>query len=113
MPRKTLATVKKTEVSAANYTKFLTSLKAKIRSAQIKEAIAVNQELIKLYWDIGKDIVEKREEDGWGSKVLERVAKDLQNDFPGGMVLPDNNNRSFLKKSSRDVHRRTTRNMFV
>jgi hypothetical protein len=49
MPKKTLASVKKTEVSAANYTKFLTSLKAKIRSAQIKGATAVNKELIKLY----------------------------------------------------------------
>jgi predicted nuclease of restriction endonuclease-like (RecB) superfamily len=83
MPKKTLVTVKKSEVLPANYTKFFTSLKDKIRSAQIKGAIAVNKELIKLYWDIGKDIVEKQEQDGWGTKVLERVAKDLQNDFPG------------------------------
>lgn len=83
MPKKTLATVKKTEVSPVNYAKFLTSLKGKIRSAQIKGAIAVNKELIRLYWDIGKDIVEKQEQDGWGSKVLEKVARDLQNEFPG------------------------------
>jgi len=59
MPKKTLISVKKTEVSAVNYAKFLTLLKDKIRSAQIKGAIAVNQELIKLYWDVGKDIFEK------------------------------------------------------
>ncbi len=45
--------------------------------------MAVNKELIKLYWDIGKDIVEKQKQEGWGSKVLEKVAKDLQNELPG------------------------------
>jgi uncharacterized protein DUF1016 len=68
MPKKPLASVKKTEISAANYTKFITSLKSKIRSAQIKGAIAVNKELIQLYWDIGKDIVEKQEQEGWGQQ---------------------------------------------
>ncbi|OHE77673.1 MAG: hypothetical protein A3F67_11860 [Verrucomicrobia bacterium RIFCSPHIGHO2_12_FULL_41_10] len=83
MAKKSLPTLKKAEVSTADYKKFLTSLKAKIRSAQIKGAIAVNKELIKLYWDLGKDIVEKQELEGWGSKVLEKVAKDLQNEFLG------------------------------
>lgn len=83
MAKKSLPTIKKAEVSTADYKKFITSLKTKIRSAQIKGAIAVNKELIKLYWDLGKDIVEKQELEGWGSKVLEKVAKDLQNEFPG------------------------------
>lgn len=83
MPKKSLPTIKKAEVSTADYKKFIASLKSKIRSAQIKGAVAVNKELIKLYWDIGKDIIEKQEQAGWGSKVLERVAKDLQNEFPG------------------------------
>ena len=39
--------------------------------------------MIKLYWEIGEEIVEKQEKEGWGTKVLERVAKDLQNEFPG------------------------------
>jgi predicted nuclease of restriction endonuclease-like (RecB) superfamily len=76
-------TLKKTEISTADYKKFITFLKDKICSAQIKGAIAVNRELIKLYWDIGEEIVKKQEQEGWGSKVLERVAKDLQNEFPG------------------------------
>ena len=83
MTIKAVPGAKKTEVSAENYKKFITSLKAKIRSAQIKGAIAVNKELIKLYWEIGRDIVEKQKQGGWGSKVLEKVAKDLQNEFPG------------------------------
>lgn len=73
----------KAEVPTENYKKFITSLKTKIRSAQIKGAIAVNKELINLYWEIGKDIFEKQEQEGWGSKVLDRVAKDLQNELPG------------------------------
>ena len=83
MAKKRVTAVKTTEVSAVNYTKFITSLKTKVRSAQIKGAIAVNRELIKLYWDIGKDIFEKQKLKGWGSSVLERAAKDLQNEFPG------------------------------
>ncbi len=83
MIKKPLPAVKKNAVSLAGYTKFITSLKAKVRSAQIKAAVAVNSELIKLYWEIGKEIVEKQNREGWGSKVLERVAKDLQNEFPG------------------------------
>jgi predicted nuclease of restriction endonuclease-like (RecB) superfamily len=83
MAKKTSSSAKKNVMSATNYTKFITSLKEKIRSAQIKGAVAVNRELIKLYWEIGKEIVEKQEREDWGSKVLERVAKDLQNAFPG------------------------------
>ena len=75
--------IKKQETSLAEYSKFIKSLKAKIRSAQIKAAVAVNSELVKLYWEIGKEIVEKQEQEGWGSKSLEKVAKDLQNEFPG------------------------------
>lgn len=83
MNKKALPTVKNAEISTDNYIKFISSLKAKIRSSQIKAAVAVNKELIKLYWEIGGDIVEKQEKEGWGSKVLEKVAKDLQNEFPG------------------------------
>jgi len=83
MVKKIIPLAKNIEVSSANYTKFISSLKTKIRSAQIKGAIAVNRELIKLYWDIGKDVFEKQELEDWGSGVLERIAKDLQNEFPG------------------------------
>lgn len=71
------------EISRSDYVKFMTSLKTKIRSAQIKGVIAVNRELIQLYWEIGKEILYKQNQEGWGSSVLERVAKDLQNEFPG------------------------------
>ena len=83
MAKKNQPVTKKTKISSANYTKFITSLKVRIRSAQIKAAVAVNSELIKLYWEIGKEIVDKQEREGWGSGVLEKVAKDIQNEFPG------------------------------
>lgn len=83
MAKKTLPTAKRTSVSPANYVNFITSLKSKIRSSQLKAVVAVNRELIKLYWEIGLEIVERQRIDGWGTKVLERVAQDLQNEFSG------------------------------
>ena len=59
MPKKSSPAIKKGDVSPAEYTKFITSLKVKIRSAQIKAAVTVNNELIKLYWEIGKEIFER------------------------------------------------------
>ncbi len=70
-------------VSLVGYNEFLKEIKEKIRNVQLKAAIAASRELIQLYWDLGKDIVEKQVKEKWGSKVLERVAKDLQNEFPG------------------------------
>jgi predicted nuclease of restriction endonuclease-like (RecB) superfamily len=64
------------------YAQFLHHLKEKIQSAQLKAALSVNQRLIKLYWEIGKDIAEKQKSGGWGSKIIERIGKDLQNEFP-------------------------------
>ena len=66
----------------ANYDAFLGALKTRIRTAQIRAAIAVNQELILLYWQIGREILERQQEEGWGAKVIDRLAKDLKREFP-------------------------------
>ncbi len=66
----------------AGYEEFLNDLKARIHSAQIKAAISVNRELIELYWEIGKGIVERQEKAGWGDEVLIRLSRDLRRDFP-------------------------------
>ena len=58
-------------------------LKTKIHASQIKAALSVNHELIKLYWDIGQTIVEKQKEEKWGAGVIEKLAQDLQKAFPG------------------------------
>ena len=62
------------------YKQWLTDLKGKIRSTQLKAAIAVNTELILFYWDLGKMINEKQT--AWGSKFLETLSKDLRDEFP-------------------------------
>ena len=67
----------------SGYAEFLTELKTRIRSAQIKAAVSVNRELVLLYWDIGRQIVERQEKGKWGTGVIERLAEDLQKAFPG------------------------------
>jgi len=64
------------------YGQFLNDLKKKIKHAQYQAYRAVNKELINLYWDIGKSIVEKQEKLGWGKKIIQRLAEDLQKEFP-------------------------------
>lgn len=66
----------------SSYNDWLHQLKADIRTAQQRSVLAVNQELIKLYWRIGKDILERQEQLGWGSKVIEQLANDLRQAFP-------------------------------
>ena len=65
-----------------SYLKFIDDLKNQIKAARIKAHLAVNRELILLYFSIGKSILIKQEEEGWGSKVIERVATDLREEFP-------------------------------
>jgi len=60
------------------YHELLTQLKERTRSAQLRAAVAVNRELIELYWQIGQSIVERQRSDGWGKSIVERLAQDLQ-----------------------------------
>ncbi len=64
------------------YPAFLTELKERIRTAQVKAALAVNRELVLLYWQIGRDILLRQQEAGWGAKVIDRLARDLRAAFP-------------------------------
>jgi predicted nuclease of restriction endonuclease-like (RecB) superfamily len=65
------------------YVEFVTELKQRIVSARLSAARAVNRDLILLYWDIGKGIVERQAAMGWGDSVVEALAKDLEKAFPG------------------------------
>ena len=65
------------------YAEFLENLKTRVRTAQIKAALSANRELIRLYWDIGRSIVERQRTEGWGRSVVGRLARDLQAEFPG------------------------------
>ncbi len=70
-------------IRKSDYQAFVKEIKEKIRESQYKALKAVNRELISLNWDIGRAIVEKQEELGWGKSVVETLSKDLQNEFPG------------------------------
>lgn len=67
----------------ADYPRFLQELKARILRAQLQAAVAVNRELLALYWSIGKDIIARQEREAWGSAVIDRLGKDLQTALPG------------------------------
>lgn len=64
------------------YGEWLAELKDTIRQARLRASLAVNAELIGLYWHIGRDILDRQERGGWGSKVVERLAADLRAEFP-------------------------------
>src|SRR3972149_9690453 len=68
-----------------DYAALLLEVKNRIRSAQYDALKAVNKELISLYWDIGKMIVERQEKEGWGKSVVEHLSADLQKEFTGMM----------------------------
>lgn len=65
-----------------SYKKWLEQLKSKIQSAQLKAAIGVNSQLLQLYWDLGKEIVQKQNQAKWGDAVLEQLSLDLRLSFP-------------------------------
>ena len=71
------------ETRPAAYQEFLRGLKARIRSAQVRAALAVSRELVLLYWSIGRDLSDRFEREGWGGKIIDRLAHDLQTEFPG------------------------------
>ncbi len=64
------------------YSDWLTELKNRIHSAQQRATLAVNRELIVLYWQIGKDILDRQATQGWGAKVTGQLAHDLSITFP-------------------------------
>jgi len=75
----------------AEYNSWITEVKAKVRSSQIKAALAVNSELIRFYWELGQIIHEKQRQFSWGDKIIERVSKDLKEEFPGMEGLSPSN----------------------
>jgi len=66
----------------AGYTDWLADIKAQIHEAQQRAAQALNRELIGLYWRIGRAILDQQEQQGWGAKVIDRLAHDLRTNFP-------------------------------
>ncbi len=65
-----------------SYSQFLADLKSRIHAAQLRAALAVNRELVLLYWQIGRDILDRQTRESWGAKVIDRLAADLKSAFP-------------------------------
>ena len=64
------------------YGEFLEELKRHIREVQVRATLAVNRELVLLYWQIGSRILMRQENEGWGAKVIDRLSADLRREFP-------------------------------
>jgi len=73
------------------YKEWLQNLKIQIKRTQIKASISVNNQLIMLYWDLGRQIVEKQEKAKWGSGLIDQVSNDLRKDFPDTTGLSKRN----------------------
>jgi predicted nuclease of restriction endonuclease-like (RecB) superfamily len=64
------------------YSAWLKELKNKIRTVQIKAAVKVNSEMLNFYWELGKDIVEKKAVSKWGDGFFTNLSRDLTAEFP-------------------------------
>lgn len=82
MPKVTDTSIREPGLISPRYVELLNILKEKIRSSQIKASISVNTELVKLYWEIGLEILQRQKEEGWGTKVIDNLARDLKINFP-------------------------------
>lgn len=66
----------------AGYAELISTLKERIRSAQIRAGLAANRELVLLYWEIGRQILARQQQEGWGAKVIDHLSRDLSLEFP-------------------------------
>ena len=69
-------------VAASEFAALLTNVKGRIQSAQTRAMLAVNAELVRLYWDIGQIIDGRQQREGWGAAVIPRLSRELLNELP-------------------------------
>lgn len=67
---------------ATDFPKLLREIKSRIQQAQTRAVLSVNAELVRLYWDIGRMIAARQQQEGWGTGVIPRLARDLHNELP-------------------------------
>jgi predicted nuclease of restriction endonuclease-like (RecB) superfamily len=85
--------VRRSDALPADYPRFLAEIKARIAGARTRAVLAVNSELITLYWEIGRDILDRQGREGWGSGVTKRLSSDLRRVFPDMKGLSETNLR--------------------
>jgi len=66
----------------SNFAALVTEVKGRIQAAQTRAMLAVNSELVRLYWNIGRIIDERQQREGWGAAVIPRLALELKNELP-------------------------------
>ena len=66
----------------SHYIEFFQNIKTQVLNARIRAARVLNGEMIQLYWNIGKEIVTRQEEFGWGKSVVEKLSRDLKKELP-------------------------------
>ncbi|MEU4361021.1 PDDEXK nuclease domain-containing protein [Promicromonospora sp. NPDC023987] len=69
-------------VEPEGFAEFIADLKERVRSAQFRMSRSVNTDLLRLYWSVGRDILDRQKSAGWGGKVVARIAADMKRDFP-------------------------------
>ena len=79
------------------YAQWLRELKSRIRQCQIKASVLVNTEMLKLYWSIGADIVDRQEKHGWGAGVIPQLSHDLKEEFPDTQGYSERNLREMRR----------------
>jgi predicted nuclease of restriction endonuclease-like (RecB) superfamily len=83
MAKRVPGSLKTAAVLPADYAPLLAEIKARVQAARIRAGLAANRELLALYWDIGRLILDRQRKEGWGARVIDRLAADLQAEFPG------------------------------
>ena len=74
---------------AEDYQDFLRELKERIVQYQVRAVLSVNRELVLLYWPIGRNLLNRQQQRGWGAKVIDNLAVDLETAFPERMFADD------------------------
>jgi predicted nuclease of restriction endonuclease-like (RecB) superfamily len=80
----------------ADYSALLGDIKQRVRRAQVRAVLAVNAELIRLYWDIGAVINSQQSVEGWGARVIPQLARDLHNELPEEKGFSERNIKRML-----------------
>ena len=103
-----LGPIQEVSIASPEYRRFIEQLKARVLSARFSAARAVNRDVILLYWDIGRGIVEKQQTLGWGDSIVEMVSADLRQAFPGSFGFSPQNVWRMLQ-----IFRTYTDNLFL
>jgi predicted nuclease of restriction endonuclease-like (RecB) superfamily len=81
-PKNALPAGRPAAVGRSEFVALLADVKGRIQAAQTRAVLAVNAELVRLYWDIGRIIHSRQKRAGWGAAVIPRLAKELKNELP-------------------------------